>query len=195
MLQSVRSLLNGCAIANRRDATGSFSSVNHLMDFKPKAVSGDFLKAQGVDISKSSFVISFGKFNLIYRAFDQTMLLGGTTNSKEWSLPNEILLKRWHSVARHELGEDFPLPAFSKFEIITGIRHKGIQRKPFWGRLKAPNDFPLYGLFSLYKNGFTLPFLGGEVLADLVLEELGIAQHCFTPANLLFTKPMDFIRF
>jgi len=48
----------------------------------------------------------------------------------------------------------FDLPDFQEFRKITGIRHKGFERMPYWGEI-ATN---IYAISGLYKNAYTFAY-------------------------------------
>jgi len=148
-------------------ATGAFSKLyqeDEAEVLKTKMVAGQYLKSS-CDLGPNPFVLTFPKFgNLIYRAKEKELLIGSS------SLPEAI-----QGIDGNKLVElydffkkvvDFKIPSISKFEILTGMRHKGVKRQPFSGKLQ--NYKHVYGLFCLYKNGWTLgPYLASQLVNEL----------------------------
>lgn len=133
------------------------AGINFLAPVKgSRTVAGHYAWAN-VDLGQQSFVFSRGPMNLIYRALDKVILLGSVDDKNDqhgWPViaPRVSELKK--SLAQFE----FDLPSNLKWQVATGIRHKGVKRRPFWGEI-ATN---LWGTHSLYKNGYTLAFLAAD---------------------------------
>jgi hypothetical protein len=131
-----------------------------------KAVSGSYYIWHNInldDFFSKSTVLSKGHFNIIYRRETHELLFGGT--SKEGFIFEdhlEELRKEYTKLKAYFSGIDFP--NISEAEVYTGIRHKGKKRMPFAGKV----DEGVYALTSLYKNGFSFPFLGaGNIVKSL----------------------------
>lgn len=137
------------------------AGINFLTSVKgTRTVAGHYAWAKA-DLGEQSFVFSRGPLNLIYRAFDKVVLLGSVDDKNDqhgWPViaPRASELKK--SLAQFEL----ELPINLKWQVATGIRHKGVKRRPFWGEIAAN----LWSTHALYKNGYTLAFLAAhEVMA------------------------------
>ena len=127
---------------------------------RTKAVTGQYGHAKA-DLGSSSWVISKGPHNLIYRAIDQTLLVG--------SLDDKDDQLGWPSVAPRPtqlkaILESFEmdLPKDLAWKVEAGVRHKGQKRQPFWGSVGRN----LYSVHGLYKNGYSLAFLAAQELLD-----------------------------
>ncbi|PIK15774.1 FAD-dependent oxidoreductase [Halobacteriovorax sp. JY17] len=152
------SLLDGSKVRGKKvvSALGAYS--NHfLKNFKhthldhSKLVPGDYLLFKDVDLGSESFVITKGHYNLVYRAFSKTTLIGGTTLKDEWCAIDYVELRPLYNYFKELISV---LPDFHEGEIRTGLRHKGKKRLPFLGEV-APS---IYSFHGVYKNGFTFSF-------------------------------------
>ena len=135
-----------------------------------KPVAGTYLKFDINDFDlkevafKKSFSLVFDQIHLIFRRHANDVLIGSTSsnNSKNF-LPDETgIFKQYETLQKHLQGV-LTLPSFDKAELITGIRHKGQRRTPFWGKI---ND-NCYGVWGLYKNAFSLGFSAAKELTQL----------------------------
>lgn len=108
-----------------------------------------------------SWQLGIGKFNVIYRALDQILLLGGT-NSGEISHTHLAHMKEQYDKANLILRGS--LPAFGAAKFNVGERSKLSGRKTFWGPL--PGHENIYAIRGLYKNGYSLSFLAAKNLLD-----------------------------
>lgn len=157
-------------------ATGAYS---HLMKsflprpFEPldkaKVVSGSYLVFDSVDWGEESFVVSYNGHNYVYHHWDKTLLMGGTTDPNEKGAVtaiNRIKLKEIFDRGKDEL--ELPFPAFERGQAFVGLRQKGVKRRPFWGEIHCLEDGHLFGLLSLYKNGYTFSFKGAKELCTQI---------------------------
>ncbi len=142
---------------------GLTSVEDHL--FSSKIVPGNYITFKNVNIGKDSFVFSQGHSNMIYRSFTRTLLFGGTTNKNQVFALNKAELQNQYEQLGKILGDN--LPPFDSGTIQTGNRHKGKKRRPFWGKV----DENVWGIWGVYKNGFTFPFLAGKQLVKLLEKE------------------------
>ena len=134
----------------------------HLAIKGSSSVPGAYLEKSGVDLGSTSFVVSLHGENLIYYSQTKTLKIGATTQKKGLEAPEYLkLLGIWESF--HSLFKE-KIPKFSEFEIKVGLRHKGIKRMPFYGKLSEN----VFALMSLYKNGYTYPFLGAKEILKLM---------------------------
>ena len=127
-----------------------------------QSVPGAYLEKSSVDLGPKSFVVTRGKENLIYLAETKTLKIGTTIQKNgieaaDFAKLNEIY-ENFQDIIKEEL------PNISDFEIKVGLRQKGLKRMPFFGKV-APNVF---ALISLYKNGYTFPFLGAKKVLNLM---------------------------
>ncbi len=160
-------------------ATGAYSKL--MKDFLPdqylplekaKVVSGSYLVFNDIEPdfkSDESFCITYKGHNFIYQHWKKCFLIGGTTDSNDegaLKAPQITKLKEMYDVGRGEL--KLPLPSFEKGEKLVGLRQKGIKRMPFWGPLGKEED-NIYGIFSLYKNGYTFSFKAASDLCSQII--------------------------
>lgn len=133
--------------------------LDYLSRCKP--VRGSFLRHPTGEEFNTSFSIAFDKHHLIFRNSDQSVLLGSTSeNDSSLQTPMTEALYEIYDKIRERLADPSILPPKEDWEVVSGIRHKGAKRMPFWGEL-APN---CYGVFGLYKNAFSFSFLAAKEL-------------------------------
>jgi hypothetical protein len=129
---------------------------------KSKVVPGAYLEHEGINLGKDSFSLQIQGHALVYHAGPSRMTIGATRQKDGVSAPDVASLKTVYQSFKELIKED-ALPPFDDFLIKQGLRHKGERRMPFWGHLEGG----IYGFFSLYRNGFSFPFLGAKELASL----------------------------
>jgi glycine/D-amino acid oxidase-like deaminating enzyme len=109
-----------------------------------------------------SFSIAYESYHLIYQKEAKRILVGSTTNNlKEDFLPDPKIQEIYH-----QLRSSFDWSKFPNYEdaqIHTGIRHKGQQRTPFWGKI---DDQGAYAIHSLYKNGYSFYLLAADGIVE-----------------------------
>lgn len=127
-----------------------------------QSVPGAYLEKTSVDLGPKSFVVSRGGENLIYIAETKTLKIGATTQKKGIEAPDFAKLNKIYESFQEVIQEE--LPKFCDFEVRVGLRQKGPKRMPFYGKV-APN---VYAFISLYKNGYTFPFLGAKKILNLM---------------------------
>jgi len=113
-----------------------------------RVVPGKFALFQLCDWGEESFVLSHGHANLIYRAWSGEVLIGGTTNKNE-SLDDQGELQKQINFFAELVNFDLP----KAVHVDTGLRHKGMQRKPALLELSTN----VWALWGTYKNGWSLP--------------------------------------
>ncbi len=139
---------------------------------RSKVVPGQYLTFRNVDWGNENIVISHKHDNLIYRAYSNEVMIGGTTIKDDKDLESDELLKEQYDNYNSLLSPELVLPAFEDGEIRMGLRHKGIKRTPFWGAIDKNlwEKGRVFGLFALYKNGFTFPFFGAKQLLSEIID-------------------------
>lgn len=124
---------------------------------------GSFLEFSHIDWGNKTFCYKFSDegISVIYRHKDKAVQIGTVNlqNDLIFFHDREQLEEMYHQTV-NLLKNDWILPPFSKIAIKTGVRLKGKQRKPFWGKL----DDNVYGVLALYKNGMSYSFLAAEEL-------------------------------
>jgi hypothetical protein len=106
--------------------------------------------------------IAIGAHHFIVRADSKRLQIGSTSDNKmDIDLPNnKDILNLYNSLQKCFT---FELPPFEDFKKHTGIRHKGFERKPYWGRV-TPNE-EIYSVCGLYKNAFSFAYLAAKELS------------------------------
>ena len=128
-----------------------------------KVVPGSYLEADNIDLGESSFVLARSGQNLIYHAEFRKLIVGATHQMDETQAPDFKKLQSAHLNFSNLI--NIKLPPFESFAIKSGLRHRGVKKLPFWGRLEGE----IYGIFSLYRNGLTFPFLAARELSESIL--------------------------
>lgn len=129
---------------------------------KSKVLPGSYMETE-LDLGESSFSIQRNRENLIYNGSYKKLIIGATQQRTLVQAPDYQRLNEIHQNFSNLLVVD--LPPLESFEVKSGLRHKGVRRKPFWGQL----DKGIYGFFSLYKKGLSFPFLAAKELVDEML--------------------------
>ena len=133
-----------------------------------KQVTGGYLELQ--DAKKygleweESFVLAIEKYHFIYRKDEDIVQIGSSSkNNDALELPLTVMLR---SIYDHiDKFISFKLPEFEEFKLITGVRHKGHLRRPYWGVIDDKNLFAICGL---YKNAFSFSFKAAKDLANQI---------------------------
>lgn len=125
-----------------------------------QAVQGSYLVYDNILFGNEYFSLTLNGDNLIYHPHTQKLIIGSTTVKSEHLLPDLKELKRIDSNLRGLL-LSLKWPSFEEGHIITGLREKAKQRRPF---LEKRNGLILSG--GYYKNGYSL----GLYLAERVLK-------------------------
>jgi len=137
---------------------------------RSKVVPGQYLTFDNIDWGEENIVIAKKHHNLIYRAYTNKVMIGGTTIKDEKDLESDDLLKEQYDSFSQLLSPDLNLPPYENGHIQVGLRHKGVKRSPFWGAIDKAlwKKSRVFGLFGLYKNGFSFPFFGAKELLNEV---------------------------
>ncbi len=169
--ERVVTLMSGERLFAKKIICGLGAYSNHFlkeMDHdhlnKSKVVPGDYLVFEDVDLESESIVITMGHFNLVYRAYSKTILIGGTSLREEWNAVDYVELRPLYDFFKKIIPK---LPPFESGHIKTGLRHKGRRRRPFLGEISDS----IYSFHGVYKNGFTFSFCMANnfVNNDLIL--------------------------
>ncbi len=133
---------------------------NKLYDHNPggRAVVGQYAQAT-IDLGDKGFVQSKGSCNLIYRSMDKTLLVG-SLDDKADELGWPVMAPRAKAIQSFLKDFKIDLPSDLAWKVLAGVRHKGVKRLPFWGQVRTN----VYSVHGLYKNGYTLAFLGASEL-------------------------------
>lgn len=163
-------LLSGETVLTKKVllATGAYTKIYETIYppkeeiSKSKILPGSYLESE-MDLGASSFAIQKNRENLIYHGPYKKLVLGATQQKNLVQAPDYQKLAHIHQSFSDLL--EMELPELSTFKVKSGIRHKGVRRKPFWGEL----DKDVYGFFSLYKKGLSFPFFAVNELLEKML--------------------------
>ncbi len=150
--------------------TGAYSKVYSHLNLaaeETKTVSGSYLVFKNTFLGEESFSLSWKNTHGIYHSHEKRLTIGNTTDPKGVVLGEWAVLKECYQQLQ-DIWKGVCWPNFSEAELHTGLRHKGKKRLPFWGEL-AQNS---YGFWGLYKNGYSLGFLGAQQLARVIRSRL-----------------------
>ena len=163
--------------------TGAYSQLYPLsmrsMSEKTKVIPGHYLCWKMDQLKEiSPLVLSLGRCNLIARPEDKALILGATSEGDAIMAPRLEFLRSYRDefnllFKESPLSLPFPfsLPPLKEARFLTGLRHKGPQRKPRGGK-QWEGRGRIYEMNGLYKNGFTLAWALAPTLAKNILEFL-----------------------
>ncbi len=154
--------------------TGAYSKIYAefiALDFsndliKTQVVPGSFLERK-VDLKRDSFYLTLDGHNLIYRSLDQCLIVG--SSSSEGALlvgdHNELktILDHFNNNLNINLGE------FKDFNVCTGLRHKGVRRRPIMK--PHDDDDSLFMISGFYKNGFSFGHLAALKIVNKIINQ------------------------
>lgn len=131
-----------------------------------KPVAGTYLEKK---INSNEFTgnynIAIGKQHLIVRSDSGRLQVGSTVdNNMSIDIPNKKDILNLYNNLQRCLS--FELPSFDEFEMKVGIRHKGFERKPFWGKIS--NSDNIYSICGLYKNAFSFSYKAAQDIGSLL---------------------------
>ena len=140
-----------------------------LMHSKP--VPGSYLKFDIKDFNPDeldltqTYCYRIDEVHLIVRTESQDVLIGATSknNTMDDSGDTVGMQEQMKRLSQHLEGV-VTLPGFNKGELITGIRHKGQNRNPYWGEVNSN----IYAAWGLYKNAFTFAFSASREISRLI---------------------------
>lgn len=117
-----------------------------------KVVAGSYLKKSFKHFE--DLYLTLNGHNLVYRHKTQELIIGSTTVQGPITSPDiaqlKDIFKEVKDLVTLDLGE------FSDYEMITGLRHKGQKRMPFFKPITT--DESIWFFNGAYKNGWSLPF-------------------------------------
>jgi len=115
------------------------------------------------DLGPSSFALGLGKSNLVYRASDNCLMLGGTTQKDEIVAHDGSELSSFYLSAK-KIASSF-LPPAEEAKVFSGIRVKGPRRLPLFEELKKD----VFVLGAAYKTGWSQAFYGSAKLIEKII--------------------------
>ena len=143
----------------------TFQDPHHLNHSKPVAGTylefdlSDFRREELCD-ARRAFCLDVEEVNLVFRPEDQTVLLGATSRNDSDSYDHDTQIFEMYDKVQTYLAGTLTLPPPDRARRVTGVRHKGHRRMPFWGEV-APQVYAIYGL---YKNAFMTANLAAKEL-------------------------------
>jgi len=145
----------------------SFQDATHLNRSKP--VAGTYLEFDLADFRKTefrdparAFCLDVEEVNVVYRPESQKVLLGATSTNDSVSYDHDARIFEMYDKVQTYLAGTLTLPPRDRARRVTGVRHKGHRRMPFWGEV-APRVYAVYGL---YKNAFMTANLAAKELVE-----------------------------
>lgn len=142
---------------------------HQLLHSKP--VVGSYLRFDIKDFNCSelkldqTYCFRVDEIHLIVRPHSQDVLIGATSTNNSMDDSGDIVgMKEQMSRLATYLKGVVALPDMEKGELITGIRHKGQNRRPYWGQINSHH----YAAWGLYKNAFTFSFTVAQDIANLI---------------------------
>lgn len=151
-------------------ATGAYSRINtHLFSktnihekiLFTKVVAGSYLVKQ-FDYPHDLYFTINGH-NLVYRHQTKEMIIGSTTVQGAIVTPDLVELKNIFDNVNSAVNLD--LGSFDSYRVITGLRHKGQKRIPFFEPIVDSQNIWFFN--GAYKNGWSLPFFYSKEKAKL----------------------------
>ncbi len=129
-----------------------------------KVVQGSYLEWEN-DFPQS-FSLTFEEVNLIYKKKERKLLLGASSYENGFDfMPQKDQLRAKYEKINALLQNR--LPSFLSAKIHTGLRHKGVKRKPYCGKTQIDGVF---SIDSFHKNGWSYATWAGDSLFQEVLE-------------------------
>lgn len=166
------SLLNGEVMKAKKlvFATGAYAKI--FSRFFPteeiaptQILSGSYLERR-IDLNVPSFFLTLDGNKCVYRSNEKQLVIGSVSEKGAFATGNISGLQNLVSLFKAHLAVD--IGDLGHFRMVTGLRHKGKQRRPIYRALDAEKS--LYMISGFYKNGFTFAHLAArEVLKDLNL--------------------------
>ncbi len=142
----------------------SYEHFNQENIIKP--AHGSYLYSK-MDLGNKGFALSLNELNFIYRAQTSEVLIGSTTDGRNYlGVDGKNLLSIYN-----KFNDEFNMNLidFSQFEIKQAIRAKGRKMLPVAKKV----DDNLYLINNLYKNGFSFSFsLCSDLIDDFILENI-----------------------
>ena len=139
-------------VSHAKPVAGTYLSFDKN-DFNPKDFKNNLME---------SFSIAYDNSHLIYQKEMKRILIGSTTNNlKDHYLPAPEIQEIYQKFKDCFKWTQFP--EYSTASFHTGIRHKGQQRMPFWGKI---DDDGAFAIHSLYKNGYSFYLLAAAAIEE-----------------------------
>lgn len=165
-------LLNGQILTAKKIllATGAYSKIFSSF-FKTSemdatgVLAGSYLE-RSVDLQRPSFFITLDGNKCVYRSNEKQLVIGSVSQKGAFESADFEELKSIVKLFKDHLKID--IGEMDDYKMITGLRHKGRQRRPIYKALDSEKKIIMISGF--YKNGFTFSHLAArEILKDLNL--------------------------
>ncbi|MDH4468831.1 MAG: hypothetical protein QE271_12300 [Bacteriovoracaceae bacterium] len=130
-------------------------------DLEGKIVQGTYLYCESQE-KRPSFVVQshLQKNSMSYSSLTKLWKMGVASNERTSLIPNKEdlfgLYQFWSA-------QNFSLPPFEEWKVKTGVRHKISRKLP---RVFFSEDHKIAHFHGAYKNGYLLPFLDGQKIAN-----------------------------
>jgi hypothetical protein len=126
-----------------------------------KSAQGSYFEFLNCELGLESFSLTLDGDNLIYHAHSKKLLIGSTTKDASHHLPDLNDLNDIYKRLKTKLR--LSLPEIDKAKMMTGIREKAAQRRPY-----LIQDGKICWFGGLYKNGFSLSLHLANDLVHLI---------------------------
>lgn len=130
-------------------------------------VAGSYFE-KTIDLNIPSFYLTIDGHNCIYRSSEKKLIIGSASSDGAVSVSdfNELktIVENFRKLVTFDLG---PL---QDFKAVSGLRHKGIRRRPVVSALNAEKS--IYMISGFYKNGFTFSLHFAEKMAKKIAREM-----------------------
>lgn len=165
-------LLNGDVLVSKKIllATGAYSKIFSTFfsceEMAPTSIlAGSYLERL-VDFDCPSFFLTLDGNKCVYRSEEKKLVIGSVSEKGAFTTGDFEGLKTLVTLFQKHLALD--IGRLEDFKMVTGLRHKGRQRRPIYKALDAEKK--IFMISGLYKNGFTFAHLAArEVLKELAL--------------------------
>lgn len=153
-------------------ATGAYSRINsHLFSQtnfgekikQTKIVAGSYLIKKFNYPTDLYFTIN--GHNLVYRKSSGELIIGSTSVEGAMTAPDLVSLKSIFETVKNAISLE--LGNFSDYQVVTGLRHKGQKRIPFFEAITHSENIWFFN--GAYKNGWSLPFHFAKEKASLFI--------------------------
>ncbi len=150
--------------------TGAYSKIfSHFFKTEEMAptgvLSGSYLE-RTIDLNRPSFFITLDGQKCVYRSNEKQLVIGSVSQKGAFLNGDFEGLKALISLFKNHLAVE--IGELDDFKMVTGLRHKGRQRRPIYKALDPAKN--IYMISGFYKNGFTFAHLAArEILKDLSL--------------------------
>lgn len=172
----VCTLLNGDVMKAKKLvlATGAYAKI--FSPFFPAAdmaptqiLSGSYLE-RTINLNRDSFFITLDGNKCVYRSREKQLVIGSVSQKGPFESGDFAGLKDLVALFKRHLAVE--IGDIEDFKMVTGLRHKGRQRRPIYKALDAEKS--LYMISGFYKNGFTFSHLAARTLTEDILKDLSL---------------------